>query len=109
MSKVISKDGTEIAYETKGSGKAVILVDGAICYRNFGPMGYLSDLMASNFKVYIYDRRGRGESSNSKPFAVEREIEDLDALIREAGGSMIFGISSGACLPWKRRSASRIR
>lgn len=58
MNRVISKDGTEIAYETKGSGKAVILVDGAICYRNFGPMGHLSDLLAPSFKVYIYDRRG---------------------------------------------------
>jgi pimeloyl-ACP methyl ester carboxylesterase len=99
MNRVISKDGTEIAYETKGSGKAVILVDGAICYRNFGPMGHLSDLLAPSFKVYIYDRRGRGESTNSKPYTVEREIEDLDALIKEAGGSAyIYGISSGACL-----------
>ncbi len=99
MNRVISKDGTEIAYETKGSGKAVILVDGAMCYRNFGPMGHLSELLAPNFKVYIYDRRGRGESTNSKPFAVEREVEDLDALIRAAGGSVyLYGISSGACL-----------
>jgi pimeloyl-ACP methyl ester carboxylesterase len=99
MNRVISKDGTEIAYETKGSGKAVILVDGAMCYRNFGPMGHLSDLLAPNFKVYIYDRRGRGESSNSKPYEVEREVEDLDALIQVAGGSAnLYGISSGACL-----------
>lgn len=99
MNRVISKDGTEIAYETKGSGKAIILVDGAMCYRNFGPMGHLSDLLAPHYKVSIYDRRGRGESTNSKPFTVEREIEDLDALIREAGGSAyLYGISSGACL-----------
>jgi pimeloyl-ACP methyl ester carboxylesterase len=99
MNRVISKDKTEIAYETKGSGKAVILVDGAMCYRNFGPMGHLSDLLAPNFKVYIYDRRGRGESTNSKPYAIEREVEDLDALIRAAGGTAyLYGISSGACL-----------
>jgi pimeloyl-ACP methyl ester carboxylesterase len=99
MSKVISKDGTEIAYETKGSGKPVILVDGALCYRNFGPMGQLSELLAPNLKVYIYDRRGRGESTNSKPFAVEREVEDIDALIKAAGGTAyVYGISSGACL-----------
>jgi pimeloyl-ACP methyl ester carboxylesterase len=99
MNKVISLDGTEIAYETKGSGKAVILVDGAMCYRNFGPMGHLSDLLAPNFKVYIYDRRGRGESTNSTPYTIEREVEDLDALIKAAGGSAyLYGISSGACL-----------
>ena len=99
MNKVISKDGTEIAYETKGSGKAVILVDGAMCYRNFGPMGHLSDLLAPTFKVIIFDRRGRGESTNSRPYAVEREIEDLDALIQAAGGTAyLYGISSGACL-----------
>jgi pimeloyl-ACP methyl ester carboxylesterase len=99
MNRVISKDGTEIAYETKGSGKAVILVDGAMCYRNFGPMGHLSDLLAPDFKVYIYDRRGRGESTNSKPYTVDREIEDLEALIDVAGGSAyLYGISSGACL-----------
>ncbi len=99
MSKVTSKDGTQIAFETKGSGPAVILVDGALCYRSFGPMSELSGLLAPRFTVYLYDRRGRGESSNSQPFAVEREVEDIDALIREAGGSaFVYGISSGACL-----------
>lgn len=99
MNKVISKDGTEIAYETKGSGPAVILVDGAICYRSFGPMTHLAELLAPHFTVTTYDRRGRGESSDSKPYALEREVEDLDALIRKAGGSaFVYGISSGACL-----------
>ncbi len=99
MSKVTSKDGTQIAYETKGSGPAVILVDGAMCYRSFGPMNALSDLLAPRFQVYLYDRRGRGESSNSKPSAIEREVEDLDALIGEAGGpAFVYGLSSGACL-----------
>ncbi len=99
MSKVLSKDGTEIVYEKKGAGPAVVLVDGAMCYRSFGPMAELSDLLAPHFTVYLYDRRGRGESGNSKPYAVEREIEDIDALIKEAGGSAyVFGASSGGAL-----------
>lgn len=99
MNTVTSKDGTQIAYETKGSGPAVILVDGALCYRSFGPMPHLAKLLAPRFTVYTYDRRGRGESSNSKPYAVDREVEDLEALIQAAGGSaFVYGISSGACL-----------
>lgn len=99
MNKVTSKDGTEIAYEKHGAGPALILVDGAMCYRSFGPMPHLSELLAPHFTVYTYDRRGRGESSNSKPYSVEREVEDIDALIQAAGGSaLVYGISSGACL-----------
>jgi pimeloyl-ACP methyl ester carboxylesterase len=99
MTTVTSKDGTQIAYETKGSGPAVILVDGALCYRSFGPMPHLAELLAPHFTVYTYDRRGRGESGNSKTYAVEREVEDLDALIHGAGGlAFVYGISSGACL-----------
>ncbi len=99
MNTVTSKDGTKIAYEKKGQGPAVILVDGALCYRSFGPMQGLAELLAPHFTVYTYDRRGRGDSSNGKPFAVEREVEDLDALIQQAGGSAyVYGISSGACL-----------
>jgi len=99
MNKVTSKDGTQVAYETKGSGPAVILVDGALCYRSFGPMPHLAELLAPHFTVHLYDRRGRGESSNSMPYAVEREVEDIEALIQAAGGSAFaYGISSGACL-----------
>lgn len=99
MSKMISKDGTEIAYEKTGKGPALILVDGALCYRSFGPMPELARLLAPNFTVTTYDRRGRGESSNSRPYALEREVEDLDALINETGKSaFVYGISSGACL-----------
>lgn len=99
MNTVISKDGTKIAYEAKGSGKPAILVDGALTYRSFGPMPGLAALLAPHFTVYTYDRRGRGESSNTKPYAVEREIEDIEALIQEAGGgAFVYGISSGACL-----------
>ena len=99
MNKVTSKDGTQIAYEKHGTGPALILVDGALCYRSFGPMAELAKLLAPHFTVYTYDRRGRGESTNGRPFAVEREVEDIDALIEEAGGSaFVFGTSSGGCL-----------
>lgn len=99
MNKVISNDGTEIAYETSGNGPALLLVDGALCYRSFGPMRGLAELLSPHFTVYAYDRRGRGESSNTLPHAVEREVEDIEALIQEAGGSaFVYGISSGGCL-----------
>jgi pimeloyl-ACP methyl ester carboxylesterase len=99
MSIVISKDGTEIAYEKNGEGPGLVLVDGALCYRSFGPMQDLAKLLAPQFTVTTYDRRGRGESSNSKPYTIEREVEDIEALIAEAGGTaFIYGISSGACL-----------
>ncbi len=94
-----SRDGTPIAFERSGSGPALILVDGAMCYRSFGPMPKLVPLLTSHFTVYAYDRRGRGESGDTKPYAVEREIEDIEALIREAGGlAYVYGISSGAAL-----------
>jgi pimeloyl-ACP methyl ester carboxylesterase len=99
MNKVTSKDGTTIAYEKRGSGPAVIVVEGALGYRSLGFNSRLSELLAPHFTVYAYDRRGRGESSNGMPFAVEREVEDIEALIDEAGGkAFVFGTSSGACL-----------
>ncbi len=95
---VESKDGTKIAYEKSGSGPAIILVTGAMMTRTMhDEMAKL--LAASNFTVYNYDRRARGESDDTKPFAVKREIEDIEALIDKAGGTAsIYGISSGACL-----------
>jgi pimeloyl-ACP methyl ester carboxylesterase len=99
MNKVTSKDGTVIAYDKRGSGPAVILVDGALCYRSFGPMAHLAELLSPQFTVYCYDRRGRGDSSNHLPYTLDREIEDIDALINEAGGSAyLFGTSSGGSL-----------
>jgi len=99
MNHARSKDGTRIAFERSGNGPALILVDGALCYRASGPSRPLAALLAERFTVYWYDRRGRGDSSDTKPYAVEREIEDLDALIKEAGGSaFVYGISSGAAL-----------
>src|SRR5512145_314037 len=85
--RVISRDGTAIAYERTGTGPALILVDGALCSRAFGPMPRLAPLLAEHFTVYTYDRRGRGDSSDMQPYAREREVEDIAALIQEAGGS----------------------
>lgn len=108
MNTVISKDGTRIAYDRIGSGPAVILVDGALCYRASGPSGPLAKLLEPHFTVFTYDRRGRGDSRDTAPYAVEREVEDLEALIREAGGSaFVYGISSGACLAME--AANRIQ
>jgi pimeloyl-ACP methyl ester carboxylesterase len=99
MNTVISKDGTAIAYDKVGSGPALILVDGALCSRGFGPMPKLSALLAKHFTVYLYDRRGRGESGDTQPYSRQREVEDLAALIELAGGSAyVAGLSSGAAL-----------
>jgi pimeloyl-ACP methyl ester carboxylesterase len=102
MKKVISKDGTTIAFDRLGEGPVIILIDGALCYRGFGPSGPLAARLARDFTVYTYDRRGRGESSDTLPYAVEREIEDIEALIEEAGDPVyLYGISSGAVLALK--------
>ncbi len=99
MGKVTSKDGTPIGFDQAGQGPAIILIDGAMCYRAFGPMGPLAELLAPHFTVTTYDRRGRGESGDKKPYALEREVGDIEALVNQAGGSaFLFGISSGACL-----------
>lgn len=99
MTHVVSKDGTRIAYTRTGSGPALIIVDGALCYRAFGPTAEVAKALAPHFTVYTYDRRGRGESGNTEPHDVEREVEDIAALIEEAGGSAhLFGMSSGGTL-----------
>ncbi|HEU5370644.1 MAG TPA: alpha/beta hydrolase [Ktedonobacterales bacterium] len=99
MSKVISKDGTPIAYSQIGRGPVLILVDGALCYREFGPSAALAAKLAPYFTVVTYDRRGRGESGDTLPYAVEREIEDLEALLAAVGGTaFVSGQSSGSAL-----------
>jgi len=112
MQTVTSADGTAIAFTRAGTGPALVLVDGAMCYRGMGPMGDLAERLTDHFTVYTYDRRGRGESGDTLPFAVEREIEDLEALVAYAGGSAYgYAMSSGAALsmraaaagvPWRR-------
>jgi pimeloyl-ACP methyl ester carboxylesterase len=99
MSQVTSKDGTAIAYERSGDGPALILVDGALCSRAFGPSPKLAPLLAKHFTVYTYDRRGRGQSGNAASYAPAREVEDIAALIEAAGGSAaLLGLSSGGAL-----------
>jgi pimeloyl-ACP methyl ester carboxylesterase len=99
MSTVTSKDGTIIGYSQLGNGPALILVDGALCSRNFGPMPGYAKALADQFTVYWYDRRGRGESGDRKEYAIEREVEDLAAILATAGGSaFVMGTSSGAAL-----------
>jgi pimeloyl-ACP methyl ester carboxylesterase len=96
---VRSRDGTTIAWEQAGSGPPLILVDGALCCRAMGPLPDLGELLQRRFSVIMYDRRGRGESGDTPPYAVSREVEDIAALIAAAGGSAhLFGISSGAAL-----------
>jgi pimeloyl-ACP methyl ester carboxylesterase len=97
--KLFSKDGTAIAFDRVGGGTPVILVDGALCYRAFGSSKPLAKLLAQHFTVFTYDRRGRGDSGDTAPYAVEREVEDIEALVNQAGGAaFIWGISSGAVL-----------
>lgn len=100
MQTVTSQDGTHIAFDKVGSGPAIILVNGAGVSRASDPfMAHLAELLGTHFTVYNYDRRGRGDSGDTRPFSREREIEDLQALVEDAGGKvMFFGISSGAVL-----------
>jgi pimeloyl-ACP methyl ester carboxylesterase len=94
-----SDDGTTIAFTKLGSGPALILVDGAFCYRENGPASQLAPLLAKHFTVFSYDRRGRGTSGDAPVYRIEREVEDLRSLVREAGGSAVaVAISSGGAL-----------
>ena len=112
METVTSKDGTTIAFIRTGTGPAVVLVDGAMCYSTMGPMGPLAERLTDHFSVYTYDRRGRGSSGDTQPYAVAREIEDLEALVTHAGGAAsAYAMSSGGALvlrsaaagvPWRR-------
>ncbi len=97
MRTITSKDGTTIAFDQSGKGPAIILVGGALQQRAID--SEIAQLLAQHFTVIDYDRRGRGDSTDTQPYAVEREVEDLEALIDEAGGSaFVFGNSSGAAL-----------
>lgn len=100
LNTVTSKDGTTIAFDQLGNGPALVLVSGAFQHRAVDPqMAKLAALLAPHFTVFHYDRRGRGDSGDTQPYAIQREIEDLEALIDGAGGSaFVYGISSGAAL-----------
>lgn len=97
MKKVTSKDGTSIAFDQMGEGLPVILVCGGSVDRMSNAP--LAELLAQNYTVYNYDRRGRGDSGDTPPYAIEREIEDIEAILKEAGGAAcLYGTSSGAAL-----------
>lgn len=107
MRTVTSKDGSTIAYDRYGSGPVVILVGGALGYRRFKKMEELSKLLAERCTVINYDRRGRGDSTEAGPFSVEREIEDIAALIEaEGGAASLWGWSSGGALALRAAGAS---
>jgi pimeloyl-ACP methyl ester carboxylesterase len=104
MHTVRSKDGTAIAFDRLGEGTAVVLVSGASTARTIH--GELAQLLAVDFAVFNYDRRGRGDSGDTPPYSIEREVEDLDAVITEAGGeAAVFGNSSGAVLALRAAAA----
>jgi pimeloyl-ACP methyl ester carboxylesterase len=100
MRNVISKDGTPIAFDQSGEGPPIILVVGA--FNDSATGAPLAAQLSEHFTVFNYDRRGRGASGDRTPYAIEREIDDLAALLDEAGGSSsVFGYSSGAILTLK--------
>ena len=101
MNTVRSADGTSIAFTEAGQGPPLILVDGALCSRSFGPMPKLAAQLTPHFAVYTYDRRGRGASGDTPPYAVGREVDDIEALVELAGGGetvFVHGTSSGSAL-----------
>ena len=99
METARSADGTAIAYDQSGHGPLLIIVDGAMNTRSSGTKPQLVDLLAAHFTVLSYDRRGRGDSGDTQPYTAGREIEDIEALIGQAGpAAHLYGLSSGGCL-----------
>ncbi len=99
MDTIRSLDGTAIAFDRSGTGEPLVLVGGAFSYRRYPGQVKLAELLAERFTVYSYDRRGRGNSGDTPPYAPGREIEDLAAVISAAGGQAhVWGLSSGAVL-----------
>ncbi len=99
MKTTQSKDGTTLAYDLYGDGPPLIVITGATCFRMFDPVLHDAHVLAQQFTVYNYDRRGRGDSGNTLPYTAQRELEDIDAMIDAAGGvAYLYGHSSGAIL-----------
>lgn len=99
MQFALSKDGTKLAYETSGKGPVLIFVTGAICHRRFWPILGDVKVFSQEFKVINYDRRGRGDSTDQPPYSPEKEVEDIEALIKTVDGKVfLYGHSSGAVL-----------
>lgn len=106
MHTTTSRDGTAIAYDREGDGDPLVLVGGAFSYRRYPGQVKLAGLLGTHFTVYSYDRRGRGDSGDAKPYAIEREIDDLAAMISAAGGhAHVWGLSSGAVLALEAAAA----
>lgn len=94
-----SADGTDLAYEIRGEGPPLVYVTGAICHRTFGPVRSGAKVLAGAFRVLSYDRRGRGDSGSSGDWSLDREVDDISAMIDALGGSaLLYGHSSGAVL-----------
>jgi pimeloyl-ACP methyl ester carboxylesterase len=107
MNTVSSRDRTRIAYDQRGEGPALILVDGALTVHSSGSGSELARLLAPHFTVYGFDRRGRGQSGDTLPYAVDREIDDIEAVIDRGGGpAFLYGHSSGG--PLAMRAAIRL-
>lgn len=99
MKTIPSKDGTAIAYDLLGEGQPLLFITGATCFRNFKPALDDAKILASAYQVYNYDRRGRGDSGDTAPYAIQKEVDDIEALIDSAGGrASLYGHSSGAVL-----------
>jgi pimeloyl-ACP methyl ester carboxylesterase len=106
MNTVQSRDGTTIAFDRVGQGPPLIVVGGAFSYRRWKGLLRLAELLADRFTVINYDRRGRGDSTDTPPYAVEREIEDLEALIGATDGpAFVWGMSSGGVLALRAAEA----
>ena len=107
METIKSSDGTELAFDRIGQGPPVVLVGGAFSWRRWKGFVELADLLSARFTVLNYDRRGRGDSGDTKPYALEREFEDLQEMISIAGGSAsVWGMSSGGILALEAARAS---
>lgn len=101
-----SADGTKIAYVKAGKGPALVLVDGALCYIDSGVTPNALPIFANHFTVYAYDRRGRGDSGDTAPYSVQKEIGDLQAVLNVAGpDAIVLGFSSGAALAFYAAAA----
>jgi pimeloyl-ACP methyl ester carboxylesterase len=99
VEKIKSRDGTQIAFDRIGQGPPVIMVGGAFSWRRWKGFVELADLLSARCTVLNYDRRGRGDSGDTQPYALEREFEDLQAMVGIAGGSAsVWGMSSGGIL-----------
>ena len=103
MHTITAPDGTTIAYDRTGTGEPLVLIGGVFSYRRFPGQVKLAQLLSARFTVYSYDRRGRGDSGDTAPYSIEREIEDLAAVIDAAGAPPACGACPPArSWPWTR-------